>query len=1606
MNQRITTNQSQVGDCKESRLYRRPSAANPLRMLFLLLAFTFFSAATYATVNLTIHNTGCQSMKVYWNNNGLEYYYATINQGGSWNTSSYSGHKWVYRHTSGSYLGGYTCSSSYTQSHNFDAGGCSGSGGGGGGTCNEQLAYWSLNACSAGTSYSEFTAATNSPAGFSSVTGSILSNSSSHSCTPSPDGKGICHAIRDYCSWADNDNNAYRFSVTLKPQTGYTAKLTKLSFNEAAPANYQWTTGGTGDNDPPSKYGVRVVVNGQEIFQQIDIPTTSSWSLEEIDFSNDPDFMVTSQTTFNFELLGYCRNGLMGYAVWDIDEVKVFGCSEGPCAAQGGDSDGDGVCNNQDCGPNDPAFPKPAGTACNDGNPNTVNDVIQTDGCTCAGTFNPCAAQGGDSDGDGVCNNQDCAPFDPAFPKPAGTPCSDGNPNTVNDVILADGCTCAGTFDPCAAQGGDSDGDGVCNNQDCAPFDPAFPKPAGTPCSDGNPNTVNDVIQADGCSCAGTLNPCAAQGGDSDGDGVCNNQDCAPFDPAFPKPAGTACNDGNPNTVNDVIQADGCSCAGTPVQVCDNITLGGTIGFGANCATSATVCNAAPPVIQNCVSPSGGSGNLEIIWLKATNNPNCYPPSTTITNISNDPYWSVIPGATGLTLNPGVVTENTCYLRCTRRAGCDTYLESNIISVHIDPACGGGGGTADCSNISITTGNGTITVSGLDGAPVTSLQVFDSNWQSKYNCFAGCPASETVNVTAGSYYVYVKYYTAGYVFVCEENQTVTVGGGGGGPVDNDGDGVPQGQDCNDNDPSVPANPGTACNDGNPNTTNDVIQANGCTCAGTPTGPVDNDGDGVPQGQDCNDNDPSVPATPGTACNDGNPNTTNDVIQANGCTCAGTPAGGGPNCDTGITITVGNGTITVSGLDGAPISSLQIFNSNWTQTLVNCFADCGASKTVAAPSGTYYVYAKYYTAGYQLICEKQATVTVTGSDPCANAGGDSDGDGVCNNQDCQPNNPAFPATPGTACNDGNPNTTNDMVQADGCSCAGTPVSTGCTSTSLVTYTMQACNSCSGGSDAVWTELSPTLTGNGGCNGLTATSLTPTISGSTHSCTPRGSGNALCFAADKPVRFTVTLPAGGNISGLSFYEQAPAQYLWSSTSNIGCSGSNSGTNNPPSKFDLKVYNGSTLVFSQTYNTQSSWNLRNVDFSGAQGFSVSNSTTFTFELKAYNTTGYGSVKAWDVDEITIYGCCSGNTNPCANQGGDSDGDGVCDYQDCKPNNPSYPAAPGSSCNDGNANTTNDKVQADGCTCAGTPSTGGNYCKIGDRVWNDSNGNGIHDTNEHGLSGVWVNLLDHLGNSLKWAVTDNDGNYSFDDMNPGDYKMKFSTPGGYTPTLQHQGNDPSKDSDIGYWTGMTGLFNVLAGQHFKDCDAGYKMGQYAFAPGELFNFDVVRNEEHASLYWIHNGGFHVERYLLERSSDGVNFDVKSDWISEGGEHSELYEDYDFEPLKGDNYYRIKLVNTNGSVQYSEVKKVNFPDLVDFTLFPNPGNDFVKINMESVIGKEVDILIFNNLGTRVMSFHQPEVYSKYLQMDVRDLNEGHYIVWINVPGRKPVAKTLVIGKL
>ncbi len=130
-----------------------------------------------------------------------------------------------------------------------------------------------------------------------------------------------------------------------------------------------------------------------------------------------------------------------------------------------------------------------------------------------------------------------------------GSPCDDGSMFTMDDVYN-DTCVCSGTLiisgcmDPLA-----------CNYDVFANVDDGGCLIEGDPCDDGDPNTVNDILLP-GCICAGVpvMLGCMDMA-------ACNYNANANVDDGSCWMVGDFCDDGDPNTTNDVVNAN-CECQG------------------------------------------------------------------------------------------------------------------------------------------------------------------------------------------------------------------------------------------------------------------------------------------------------------------------------------------------------------------------------------------------------------------------------------------------------------------------------------------------------------------------------------------------------------------------------------------------------------------------------------------------------------------------------------------------------------------------------------------------------------------------------------------------------------------------------------------------------------------------------------------------------------------------------------------------------------------------------------------------------------------------------------------------------------------------------------
>ena len=87
-----------------------------------------------------------------------------------------------------------------------------------------------------------------------------------------------------------------------------------------------------------------------------------------------------------------------------------------------------------------------------------------------------------------------------------------------------------------------------------------------------------------------------------------------------------------------------------------------------------------------------------------------------------------------------------------------------------------------------------------------------------------------------------------------------------------------------------------------------------------------------------------------------------------------------------------------------------------------------------------------------------------------------------------------------------------------------------------------------------------------------------------------------------------------------------------------------------------------------------------------------------------------------------------------------------------------------------------------------------IGDKVFSDLDGDGIQDAGEPGIPGIIVILervVDGVQSEVTSTVTDANGEYLFEGLEPGDYCIKFLLPEDAEASPANAGADGTADSD-----------------------------------------------------------------------------------------------------------------------------------------------------------------------------------------------------------------------
>ena len=235
-----------------------------------------------------------------------------------------------------------------------------------------------------------------------------------------------------------------------------------------------------------------------------------------------------------------------------------------------------------------------------------------------------------------------------------------------------------------------------------------------------------------------------------------------------------------------------------------------------------------------------------------------------------------------------------------------------------------------------------------------------------------------------------------------------------------------------------------------------------------------------------------------------------------------------------------------------------------------------------------------------------------------------------------------------------------------------------------------------------------------------------------------------------------------------------------------------------------------------------------------------------------------------------------------------------------------------------------------------------------------------------LYAILVDAIGNIAGSAPIGTDGKFEITNVAPGTYTSILSTstpmaigtvaptvasiPSGYFSIAEGIGTTPDA-AGIGNSI-MTTPIVVLA----TDVpNINFGINTQAPLPVDLVNFLATQFDEQINLDWKTANEKQFSHFELQRSENAKEFGsiatVNTNGISQ-------YNYADINPIEGINYYRLKMVDIDGTSKLSKVISVNFEKGASFVSVENPANNGEFKAMTNL--KNAKFTLLNSLGTRV----------------------------------------------
>jgi hypothetical protein len=180
-----------------------------------------------------------------------------------------------------------------------------------------------------------------------------------------------------------------------------------------------------------------------------------------------------------------------------------------------------------------------------------------------------------------------------------------------------------------------------------------------------------------------------------------------------------------------------------------------------------------------------------------------------------------------------------------------------------------------------------------------------------------------------------------------------------------------------------------------------------------------------------------------------------------------------------------------------------------------------------------------------------------------------------------------------------------------------------------------------------------------------------------------------------------------------------------------------------------------------------------------------------------------------------------------------------------------------------------------------------------------------------------------------------------------------------------------------------------------------------KVTRFRGIMKGKYAEINWFTRANNETEYFELQRSLDGITFETvaKVNAVpSADGEMEYIHADDVSAVRTRQVFYRLKSRMGSAGAVYTGVLKLNLTsDETDVQLFPNPVNDMLQLSIPSVKRQEVQLNVYDMMGTPVKMLKTPVREGvNMVQVETSDWKPGAYIAIIKV-GQQTLVRKFVI---